>query len=108
MALDEGQFFLEYQPQIRLGDGAAPIGIEALVRWQHPRHGHMPPDQFIALAEDSHFIIALGHWILRSACAFARALQRARPSTMSALRIAVNVSAVQFHQPVWNSRCWVY
>lgn len=96
MALDEGQFFLEYQPQIRLSDGR-PIGIEALVRWQHPRHGHMPPGQFIALAEDSHFIIALGHWILRSACAFARALQQDRPGT-TPLRIAVNVSAVQFHQ----------
>jgi len=71
--------------------------VEALVRWQHPRLGLIPPGRFIPIAEQSGLILKLGEWVLREAC---RQLQawRNRP-TLSHLRIAVNVSALQFEQP---------
>ena len=93
-ALEKQQFVLQYQPQIA-ADGTV-IGVEALVRWHHPERGMIPPAEFIPLAEESGLILALGRWVLESACAqlavWASDPQRAQ------LKIAVNVSARQFRQ----------
>ncbi|GAA1994057.1 hypothetical protein GCM10009838_67850 [Catenulispora subtropica] len=66
-AVESGQFYCEYQPIVSLADGAV-TGVEALVRWRHPRFGVVPPDRFIALAEDSGLIVELGRRILAEAC----------------------------------------
>lgn len=86
-ALANGELELYYQPQAQM-DGTV-TGFEALVRWHHPRRGMVPPATFIPLAEESGLIIALGEWILRTACAEAASWPRP-------LRIAVNMSPVQF------------
>ncbi|MFI0221304.1 putative bifunctional diguanylate cyclase/phosphodiesterase [Streptomyces lydicus] len=67
MALDRGEFFLEYQPLCTLDDGAM-VAVEALVRWRHPELGVLGPEEFIATAEDSGLIIPLGRWVLGKAC----------------------------------------
>jgi len=87
-ALARDELALYYQPQARI-DGSV-TGFEALVRWHHPRLGLVPPATFIPLAEESGAIIALGEWILRTACR--EAVSWPRP-----LRIGVNLSPVQFH-----------
>lgn len=94
-ALHQGQFELYYQPQ--LDQHYRIYSAEALVRWQHPRRGMVPPMEFIPLAEESGLILPLGIWILESACA-----QLLRWSTVpetAHLAVAVNVSARQFQQP---------
>ncbi len=93
-ALDEGQFRLLYQPKVDLRDGRV-FGVEALVRWDHPQHGVIGPDRFIPLAEESGMIVALGDWVLRTACAQNRAWQLAG---VEPLRISVNVSPRQFEE----------
>lgn len=90
VALRDGQLDVYYQPQIRLQDGAL-VGFEALVRWQHPTRGMVPPVQFIALAEDSGLIVPLGRWVLERACRDAK-------SWPADKRVAVNVSAVEFER----------
>lgn len=93
LALSKGDFELHYQPQVRLSDGAL-TGMEALVRWQHPEFGLVPPDQFIPLAEETGLILPLGEWILRTACRQAAEwLRKGHPP----LRVAVNLSALQFN-----------
>jgi predicted signal transduction protein with EAL and GGDEF domain len=67
-ALQEGQFVLHYQPIVEAGSGGLQ-GVEALVRWQHPQHGLLPPGAFIPAAEANGTIVALGRWVLRAACA---------------------------------------
>ncbi|MRW84819.1 EAL domain-containing protein [Pseudoduganella sp. FT26W] len=94
-ALDDGQFRLVYQPKVDLHTGRV-FGVEALVRWDHPEHGVIGPDRFIPLAEESGMIVALGDWVLRSACAQNRAWQQAG---IAPLRISVNVSPRQFEDP---------
>ncbi|SDF60215.1 MULTISPECIES: EAL domain-containing protein [unclassified Duganella] len=94
-ALDEGQFRLAYQPKVDLHHGRI-FGVEALVRWEHPEHGVIGPDRFIPLAEESGMIVALGDWVLRTACAQNRAWQDAG---LPPLRISVNVSPRQFEEP---------
>ncbi len=91
-ALEHNQFRLRYQPQVSL-DGNAIIGVEALVRWQHPQEGLILPGRFIAVAEESGLIEPLGQWVLRAACAEMAAWNRA---TGRPIRLAVNVSARQF------------
>lgn len=66
-ALADGEFFLEYQPLVRLTDRRV-VGVEALVRWRHPHYGVVPPGDFITIAEETGLIVELGRWVLREAC----------------------------------------
>jgi diguanylate cyclase (GGDEF)-like protein/PAS domain S-box-containing protein len=92
-AQDNG-FRLLYQPKVDLRTGRL-FGVEALIRWQHPEHGMVPPQRFIGLAEESGLIVEIGDWVIREACRQARAWVDAGlpPVTMS-----VNVSARQFEE----------
>jgi diguanylate cyclase (GGDEF)-like protein/PAS domain S-box-containing protein len=84
-ALERREFFVEYQPLVRLSD-ATIIGVEALVRWRHPRFGVLGPDTFIGMAEETGLIVPLGRWVLREACLQAADWQRTladRAPTMS-------------------------
>lgn len=91
-ALERHEFSLHYQPQIDIASGAL-IGAEALLRWQHPQRGMVPPAHFIPIAEDSGHIVPIGEWVLQEACRQAMAWQQAG---LPELVIAVNLSAVQF------------
>jgi diguanylate cyclase (GGDEF)-like protein len=93
-ALDRDEFRLYYQPQIDIMTGRI-IGAEALIRWQHPEWGLVPPLEFIPLAEETGLIVPIGEWVLRTACAEARAWQDAG---LPPVRVAVNLSARQFRQ----------
>jgi diguanylate cyclase (GGDEF)-like protein/PAS domain S-box-containing protein len=94
LALDRQEFFLVYQPQMDMATGKI-VGCEALLRWKHPVLGLVPPDKFIRIAENSGLIVPIGEWVLRTACSQAR---RWQDEGLPAVRIAVNVSAVQFRQ----------
>jgi diguanylate cyclase (GGDEF)-like protein/PAS domain S-box-containing protein len=94
MALDRNELFLVYQPQVDIRTKTI-TGLEALLRWQHPTLGLVPPAKFIGVAEHSGLIVPIGEWVLRTACAQAREWQDAG---LPAVPIAVNVSAVQFRQ----------
>ena len=93
-ALNRGEFVLHYQPQVNLKTGQI-VAMEALVRWQHPLRGLVPPIQFIPLAEETGQIKAIGEWVLQTACAQNRAWQDAG---LPPIRMAVNLSARQFQQ----------
>lgn len=93
-ALQDGHFFLVYQPVVELATGGI-VGVEALVRWRRENGDTVRPDQFIPLAEETGFILPLGAWVMREAC---RQVQRWREANLRELRVAVNVSAWQFHQ----------
>ncbi|WP_248797199.1 putative bifunctional diguanylate cyclase/phosphodiesterase [Pseudomonas sp. MWU13-2105] len=92
-ALNRNQFYLVYQPQISYRDHRV-VGVEALIRWQHPEHGLVPPDLFIPLAEQNGTIIAIGEWVLDQAC---HQLREWHDQGFSDLRMAVNLSTVQLH-----------
>jgi len=94
MALARNELFLVYQPQVNSQTGKI-TGLEALLRWQHPQLGLLPPVKFIGLAERSGLIISIGEWVLRTACAQAKEWQDAG---LAAVTVAVNVSAIQFRQ----------
>jgi diguanylate cyclase (GGDEF)-like protein/PAS domain S-box-containing protein len=94
-AIERGEFRVHYQPQVCINTGRV-IGMEALVRWQHPEMGLIPPVEFIPLAEDTSLISPIGEWVLRTACAQAR---QWRDSGFDALRVGVNLSPRQFQQP---------
>jgi diguanylate cyclase (GGDEF)-like protein/PAS domain S-box-containing protein len=96
-ALEHGEFFVEYQPLIGLENGAV-LGAEALVRWCHPVHGVLGPDQFIPMAESTGQIVPLGRWVLEQAAQQARAWQDLRFAG-PAPRINVNLSPVQLQHP---------
>jgi diguanylate cyclase (GGDEF)-like protein/PAS domain S-box-containing protein len=93
-AVQNQQFVLYYQVQV-VGSGR-PIGVESLIRWQHPLRGLVSPAEFIPLAEETGLILPMGQWVLESACR-QLALWASRPE-MEHLSMAVNVSARQFHQ----------
>ncbi|WP_338798196.1 EAL domain-containing protein [Pseudomonas monteilii] len=92
-ALQRNQLYLVYQPQISYRDHRV-VGVEALLRWQHPELGMVPPDQFIPLAEQNGSIISIGEWVLDQAC---RQLREWHDQGFSELRMAVNLSTVQLH-----------
>jgi len=94
-ALANGELSLHYQPQIRLSTGDV-TGLEALLRWNSPKRGNVPPSDFLAIAEEVGLMIPVGEWALRQICRDGVELQKAtgRPLTM-----ALNLSARQFSQP---------
>lgn len=92
-ALVSGHFHLHYQPQVNIGNGQV-IGVEALIRWRDPVLGSVPPAEFIPMAEESGFIIAIGDWVLTQAVSQA-AEWYARGRS---LPVSINVSALQFQQ----------
>lgn len=91
-ALDRGEFMLHYQPQIDLASGTV-IGAEALIRWNHPEFGLVPPGRFIPIAEDSGLIVPIGEWVIHEAC---RQAMEWKKAGLPELVLAVNLSAVQF------------
>ncbi len=97
-ALKNGELQMYYQPQFRM-DGRL-TGAEALLRWNHPLLGAVPPTKFIPMAEESRLILPIGEWALREACG-----QMAKWNTMSPhpLQIAVNVSVLQFANGDWDT-----
>ncbi|MEG4967346.1 EAL domain-containing protein [Microcoleus sp. B6-A1] len=94
-ALKKSEFVLYYQPQINLNTGKI-VGMEALIRWQHPERGLISPDRFIPLAEETGLICQIDEWVMRTACLQNRAWQLLG---LPPMRIAVNLSARQFLQP---------
>lgn len=93
-ALERDEFILYYQPQVDLRTSEI-VGVEALIRWQHPDWGMVPPARFITLAEETGMIVPIGAWVIRTACKQAQAWQQ---QGLGKLRIAVNLSARQFAQ----------
>ncbi|WP_028550192.1 sensor domain-containing protein [Paenibacillus sp. UNC451MF] len=93
-ALDTKQFMLHYQPKVNIFNNQI-IGMEALIRWEHPELGIVPPLNFIPLAEETGLIIPMGEWVLRTACQQAKEWQNAGHKQLS---IAVNISLRQFMQ----------
>jgi EAL domain-containing protein (putative c-di-GMP-specific phosphodiesterase class I) len=92
-AVERQQFVLHYQPKIDLARRKI-IGVEALIRWQHPENGLIPPSAFISVAEEMGLILPIGEWALRTACAQARAW---RDDGVCDLRMEVNISSRQLH-----------
>jgi EAL domain-containing protein (putative c-di-GMP-specific phosphodiesterase class I) len=108
-AVERGELVLHYQPLVDIDSGGV-VGVEALVRWNHPRRGLVPPLQFIPLAEESGLIVGLGKWILDTACAEGRELTAIRspmtsPDSLALgglggpLHVSVNLSARQLQDP---------
>jgi diguanylate cyclase (GGDEF)-like protein len=95
-ALEQDQFFVSYQPIVDL-PGARLQGAEALLRWQHPSLGILPPEVFVGLAEASGMITAIGRWVIEESCRQASAWQRIRPE--SAPYVSVNLSVRQASAP---------
>jgi len=89
-----GQFAVYYQPQVSTISGAI-TAVEALLRWNHPQHGLIPPDEFIPLLEELGLIVEVGKWVLKTACLQNAAWQQ---ENMPPVRVAVNVSAQQFYR----------
>ena len=93
-AIANHELVLHYQPQINASTGIV-VGVEALIRWQHPVRGLLSPAAFMKIAEDSGLIIDIGNWVLREAC---QQLQTWSLYRISPLRMAINISAVQFRR----------
>ncbi|OMD38095.1 hypothetical protein BSK52_19590 [Paenibacillus odorifer] len=97
-ALENNELEVFYQPQIDLTQNRV-TGLEALMRWNNPILGMVPPDKFIKIAEDSHLIIPLGAWVLRTACTF---LKNLHEQGLSHLTMSVNISMLQLLQSDFN------
>jgi predicted signal transduction protein with EAL and GGDEF domain len=93
-ALERREFVLHYQPIVRVSDRRI-IGVEALLRWQHPERGLVLPETFVPVAEESRLIVPIGQWVLSTAC---KQLAAWRWNGIEGLRMAVNLSARQFQQ----------
>lgn len=94
-AIENEQFELYYQPQIHAPSGRV-VGVEALIRWHHPKRGNIPPSDFIRLAEDTGQIIAISDWVLATAC---RDAQQLNALGLGEVTMAVNISPMQFQRP---------
>ncbi|WP_456374220.1 EAL domain-containing protein [Thiolapillus sp.] len=94
-AIELDQLTLHYQPQIHLKSGRM-MGVEALIRWQHPERGLIPPGQFISLAEQIGLIRTIGEWVLKTACSQAASWKE---QGLPELRMAVNISPLHFNDP---------
>ncbi|TVU92528.1 EAL domain-containing protein [Vreelandella titanicae] len=94
-AIEQQQFELHYQPQIHAPSGRV-VGVEALIRWQHPERGNIPPSDFISLAEDTGQIIPISEWVLATAC---RDAQQLNGLGLGEITMAVNISPMQFQRP---------
>jgi len=92
-AIKNEEFLVHYQPRVAV-DSLAITGVEALVRWQHPQLGLVPPSEFIPLAEDTGLIVPIGEWVLRTACAQGRSW---RDQGFAPIQMAVNMCGRQFH-----------
>ncbi len=101
-AIERGELRVHYQPMVSLASGRV-IGLEALVRWEHPERGLMPAAEFVPLAEESGLISAIDRWVLREACERMRGLDE-RSATEPPLLLAVNISSKQFAQSGMVSR----
>jgi len=91
-ALDRQEFLLHYQPQVDINSGQI-IGMEALLRWNHPETGTVPPGDFIPMAEETGLIVPIGEWVLNTACIYNMVLQK---MGLPPRRMAVNISSLQF------------
>lgn len=93
-AIEREEFCLHYQPQMDIRSGR-PVGAEALIRWNHPERGMIPPGMFIALAENTGLIVPIGQWALRAAC---QTIKRLHGALSRPFGVSVNLSARQFRQ----------
>ena len=93
-AIGRNELILYYQPQVDLYSGKI-VGVEALVRWQHPKEGLLQADEFIPLAEETGLIVRIGEWVLRTAC---KCLKSWIDKGLPKLKMSVNISAVEFNQ----------
>jgi len=94
-ALQKNELTLNYQPLLELESGEI-IGIEALLRWEHPTMGHISPQIFVPIAEESGLILSIGEWVLRTACKQTKIWQET--STYPTLKVSVNISVKQFQE----------
>ena len=94
-AIEQEQFVLNYQPQIDLETGQL-LGVESLIRWQHPHLGTVSPTEFIPIAEETGLIVPIGHWVLRQSCL---QYQKWRASGVPAFKLSVNLSIRQLEEP---------
>jgi len=99
-ALEQQEFVLHYQPQLDMRTGQV-VGAEALIRWQSPTLGLVPPGKFIPLAEETGLIIPIGDWVLKTA---SEQLKRWQTAGLPVMRIAVNISALQFRHKQFSNR----
>lgn len=94
-ALERSEFYLEYQPLVHL-ETTEIVGMEALLRWKHPKRGNVPPQEFIPLAEENGLIVPLGEWVLRTAC---QQNKRWQEAGYKPICVSINLSMRQFLQP---------
>jgi len=92
-AIERNELVLYYQPQVDIETGSV-VGIESLIRWQHPEHGLIPPIKFIPLAEEMGLIVSIGEWALREACT---QIKEIRGEGLKLPKVSVNVSALEFN-----------
>lgn len=92
-AIAHEEFYLEYQPQIDFNTGMM-VGVEALIRWQHPQHGVVPPNKFIGVAELTGLIVPMGAWVLKAACQHVAGW---KDKELADAKVSVNVSPMQLN-----------
>jgi EAL domain-containing protein (putative c-di-GMP-specific phosphodiesterase class I) len=102
-AIERGELLLHYQPLVCLKTGKI-VGAEALIRWQHPELGLVPPTRFIPLAEETGLIVPIGDWVLRCACNQAKVWQK---SNLPLMRMSVNLSVHQLVHPDLENKIWL-